>query len=260
MEVLGLARVLWRRRIAVALGAIAAVALAFAIGNAPPSSYGVAWTRVALDTPESQLVETNPFGAETLVWRASLMVHLLAAEEPKRALARRVGIPPEQLAVVDPALSAPEATDALPSAAAELAAANPAPYVLTAYMTNDSLPLIMLEAAAPDRRLAARLVAAATEALKNEAQAGETTREVPAAERSRDAFKADTDRLQGFVVEDVAPVRTKAVVSGPGPMVAVAAAIVLFVLWSTCVAVLPRLVRVIRPGRLRTQDPKAATR
>jgi hypothetical protein len=262
VEVLGLIEVLWRRRIAVAVGALVAIAIAFAIGTKPPTSYGVGWARVVLDTPESQTVDTKPSGADTLVWRASLLVHLLATDESKRELARKLGIRPDDLAVTDPAITAPEAPASLPSAAAKLAAINPAPYALTVYRSTDLLPMISFEAAAPDAREAARLVRAAIATVKSESHLGERVPQKLGADGKLEDLPVDQASIQGFVIQDVAPPRAKKVLNGGSPVVALMAGFMVFWMWAACVAVGPRLLRVAQAQRrsIGTEDPEPATR
>src|SRR5918992_1016679 len=108
MEVVSFLNVLWRRRLLVAVGLVVALALGFMAGRGPATSYGVANTRVLLDTTRSVTVENAPFGAESLPWRANLIVHLIGSEDAKRRLAQKLDIRPDQLAVVDEALSVPD--------------------------------------------------------------------------------------------------------------------------------------------------------
>ena len=69
MEALPLVRRLWHRRLLLACGVLAAIAIAVVVGLRPAAKTGVAWTRVALDTPKSQLVDSSPSGADTMPWR-----------------------------------------------------------------------------------------------------------------------------------------------------------------------------------------------
>src|SRR3954469_5706243 len=203
MEVLGLLAVLWRRRLALAIGAVAALAAGFAIGTSPPTSYGVGWARVVLDTPESQEVDTKPTGADTLPWRTSLLVHLLSSDRQKRDLAGRLGIPASDLAVIDPELTVPEATASLPTAAAKQAAIDPAKYVLTVYRSTDLLPMISIEGAAPDAARARRLVGATVDMLKAEGHPTVKVRAPTGPDGSPQLLPVDRSGLQGFVVDDV---------------------------------------------------------
>lgn len=234
MEVIRVLRVLRPRRLLLAMGAIAALALAFALGGGESSSTGVAWTRVALDTPRSQVVEVNPLGADSLAWRASLLVHLMATESAKQRIAADLGVRPDQLAVVDPALSAPEVPASLPKAAAEAAGTSAAPYVLTVYLNGEALPIISIEAQAPDRPRAARLAIAAAAELKANAPRVDVPRLASA--RPAEAVSTYPRGQQAFVIEDVAPVRTKPIVEREAPVKIVAVTIFLFAVWGACVA------------------------
>jgi hypothetical protein len=256
MEVLGLVQVLWRRRIALGIGLIAAAAAAFVIGSSPPTSYGVGWARVVLDTPDSQVVDTSPPGAETLPMRASLLVHLMTTEESKQALARRLGVPADKLAVIDPALSAPQQTASLPSAAAKLAGVTKADYVLTVYRSTDILPMISLEGAAPDTARAKRLVQEAAAFVKDQGHPERLVRAPVGPDGKPEDLPIDQASLQGFEIEDVTPVRAKNVVSGGGPMIAIMAALAVLGLWTAAVVTIPWLLRQARRGRLASPGPE----
>lgn len=252
MDAPRLLHALARRRVALALGAVVALAVALAVGGPGSTSSGVAWTRVALDTPRSQVIEADPLGADSLVWRASLLVHLVATEPVKRQIAGRLGVRKDQVAVVDTSLAEPEAPASLPKAAAEAAATTVAPYVLTVYLSGTDLPIIALEAQAPDRRRAARLAAAAADVLKAAAPAAGDPDIVPAAKAESAAALAYPRGLQGFVVEPVAPVRTKAIVERRLPTTALALSVLMFGLWCAGLALGPRLAGLARSrGRLR---------
>lgn len=238
MEVLPFIRTLWRRRRLVGLGAVVALVVALAAGGSTPTSSAVAWTRVTLDTPTSQLVKSAPGGASTLPWRASLVAHLLGTDAAQRQLARQLGVRPDQVVVVDRALADPKVPASMPDRAAEAAAVTVAPYVLSVYLRNPMLPLISVEAAAPDRAAAERLAAAAVAVLKSQGSPG-----------GRYASPVETgggvaQTLQAFVVEQVAPVRAKTVTASALPMKAVVAPIVLFALWCAFLVLAPLL-----PGR-----------
>jgi hypothetical protein len=232
MEVLSVGSVLWRRRLALALGLLAVVGLWFAKGDTRPTSSGAAFTRVALDTATSQLVASAPAGAPTLAWRASLLAHLVATDAVKRQVAGRLGVPADRLAVVDPTLAVPAVPASLPKGVAEAAALTTAPYVLSVYLVDGSLPIVSIEAAAPHRDGAVRLARAATSVLESESSSGLDP------------------RMQPFVVESIAPIHATTLVAGGGRLKATAAAVVLFGLWCAVVAFGPALVgRLSHPWR-----------
>jgi hypothetical protein len=213
MEGLLVLKVISRWRVALGIGLLVAVAAAFAVGRPQTTTSGVALTRVALDTPDSQIVYSAPTGAGTLPWRASLLTHLVASERVKGEIASRMGIHVDELAVVDPTLVAPPVPSSLPKAAAEVAAINPAPYIVTTYLTNGGLPIISIGANAPDRAAAARLAAATASVLESEAGTA----------RGQDR--------QRFVVQSVAPVHAKTLVTTGKPVKAMALLIFVFGLW-----------------------------
>jgi hypothetical protein len=241
MEIVGLARVLWRRRLLIAVGAVVAIAFGLAIGGAKPASTGFAHTRALVDTPKSQLTDNAPLGADSLTWRASLLAHLMATEANKQRLAQRVGIRRQELAVVDPALAIPEIASSLPKAASQLAGVTAVPYVLTVHMDDDTMPVISIEAVAPDRSRAARLAAAAMEILKEDVPPPQPPELATEEETESDAFRSDITRLQEFVVNDVGPIQSKTVVTGALPVKALGAAVFVFALWTAAIVLLPLL-------------------
>jgi hypothetical protein len=242
MELLAILRAIWRRRLLLGAGLVVAVALAVAVGGPPASSSAVAWTRVNLDTPTSQLVKSAPGGADTLPWRASLLVHLMATDSTRRRLARRLQVRPAEVAVVDSALALPMIPASMPTAAAEAAGMTVAPYVLTVTLTNPFLPMIAIEAAAPDDARARGLAAAAVATLESESSVSD----------ARYSSKVLTgggvaQKPQQFLVQQVAPIRSKPVAQRVLPAKQIGGPMILFGLWSACVLLLPWLLRRRRP-------------
>jgi hypothetical protein len=235
VEVLPLIQVLWRRRVLVALGIVAAVALGLAMGGSE-SRTGYAKSRVVLDTPRSQLIATDPPGADSLPWRASLMVHLMGTDRLRRQVALEAGLRPDRLVVIDPALADPDVPASLPKGASEAAATRMVPNVVTLQMADERLPIISIVAEAPSRAAAARLDAAAATVLKGLAP--------PAA-----APQTGPRALQGFVVEDVGPVRARTIVTATY-VKPVGLTIAVLVLWCGCLLLLPRLWRPAPRGRV----------
>ena len=174
MELVAFLRVLWRRRILVGVGAILAVAVGFAVGGSPVPPSGLAKADVIVDTPQSALAAAAPRGFDTFYWRATLLAMLLGTDPARQQIARVTGVPEDQIAVTDLELTAPTVPAALPVAAVQAATTTAEPYVLTV-STNDVLPVVSIQAAAPDRAGAARLAAAAVSAL----QTGAPPRDTP---------------------------------------------------------------------------------
>jgi hypothetical protein len=227
MELVRVVRIVWRRRLWLAAGLVVAGVLALLGGRTSPTSSGVAFTRVALDTPTSVLVDTTPAGGTTLAWRAALLAHLVAGDDQRRAIAARLGIPPGQLAVVDPELAVPGVPSSIPKSISEALVAT-APYVLNVSLPNGGLPIISVEAFAPTRAAAARLARAATGHLTSESSG------------------PDGPGVQPFVLERAAPVHARTVVNDSGPLRTVAVFVFLFGLWTVAVTLGPPALRRLR--------------
>jgi len=227
MEVVALLRLLWRRRIPIAVGAVVAAAIAVTFGRSPGVSSGVAETRVVLDTPQSQLVTDDPRGAPTLAWRATLLAMLLGTDRVRAQLARETQISPDQLAVTDFELTAPSIPASLPRAAIEAANVTTEPYGLIV-RTDGELPVVSMVTSAPDRAGAARLAQAAVRAL----QAG--------------APAQNTEELQGLTLQQAGPIEAREIPGGSGLVKMAALAVVLFGLWCTALIAGPLVAGIAR--------------
>ena len=234
MELLPILRLIWRRRLLLGAGLVVSVALALGIGGPPPSSSALAWTRVNLDTPRSQLVNSAPGGADTLPWRASFLVHLMATDSTQRRLAKRLDVRPEDVVVVDPALELPIVPASIPTAASEAAQITVAPYVLTVTVTNPSLPTVAIEAAAPDVARARRLAAAAVAILESQSSMSDARYTSKILTGGGVALKR-----QQFLVEQVAPIRAKPVAERVVSPKQIGGPMVLLALWSAGALLLP---------------------
>jgi hypothetical protein len=239
MELMLVARQLWRRKWLLLAGFIVAIAAAFAKGGDAPTSSGLAWTHVILDTPKSQIVDSAPDAASSLPWRATLMTHLMTSDDVRATLASRLQVEPDQVRVIDPTQALARVPASVPAAAAESAAINGSPYVLTAYLQNESLPMITLEAAAPDLDGAKRLIAAGVAYLGTQAsEKGTYTSPI--------LTGAGKNELEPFTVQQTAPARAQLVVSDKGPVTAIGVAVFIFLFWTSAVLVVPPLVGLLR--------------
>jgi hypothetical protein len=233
MELLPLLRLIWRRRLALGAGIVVALALGIVIGAPPAGSSAVAWTRVEVDTPTSQLVKSAPGGADTLPWRASLLIHLMRTDAVQHELAQRLSVRPDEVAVVDTDLALPEVPASMPTEASDAASVIVAPYVLTVQMPNQFLPLISLEAAAPDAAGAKRLAAAGVAVLEAQSSNPDT----PFSSIIKTGGARQT--YQGFLVSQVAPIRAKRVAASVMPVKQIGAPLFLLGLWAAGVLLLP---------------------
>jgi hypothetical protein len=228
VELVPFLRLLARRPMLVAIGMVVAIAIGVLAAGGKTKESGTASGRVVLDTAKSQLIYGDPSGGDTLGWRGVLLAELAGSRPVTDRISNELGIRRNQLVVVYPDLAEPVMPATLPSRAAQAARATPEKYVLTVRF-DEVLPIISLDAQAPDRAAAARLVEAATGGLK----AVGTSEPV-------------SPQIQGLVVEKVGPVRSTAVLDRPQPLLGVALAVILFGLWCAGVALVPRLVSAWR--------------
>jgi hypothetical protein len=222
MEVIIFLRLLGQRKIRVGIGAVVALAVAVGLGGSPTAPSGFAKTHVLIDTPRSELVANASVGMDSLWWRATLMAMRLGTDPARQQMAREIQVPVGQIAVTDLELTVPNVPAALPVAATQAATVTPQPYVLTV-QTDDVLPIVWIQAAAPDRAGAVRLAQAAVHAL----QAGASPR--------------DTPQVQGLNIEQVNPIDAIEIPGGAGRSTMAAIALVIFVLWCLGLAVGPAI-------------------
>ena len=222
MEVVVALRLLWRRRLRVVLGAVLALAIGLGLGRSPLPSSGLATTHVVVDTARSDLVTDAPLGAETLGWRATLLAMLLGTDSARRQIAHELGITPSLIAVSDLELTAPAAPASLPTAAIQSATTTPEPYVLTVH-TDDVLPIVWIQATAPDSAGAARLAGAAVHALR------------------ADVSPQQTARTQGLRIVQVSSVDAHEIPGGAGLSKAAVMAAAVFVIWCLALMIGPAL-------------------
>jgi hypothetical protein len=218
MATVRILRKLWRVRLLV--GVVALLALGLGINltyrlGLPPQSrqyeVGVADGRILVDTPKSQFVEVAPLGAASLGQRANLLAALMTEGDAKAAIARRAGLAPDDLLAVsesdaDPAPVSPDALNARDA------------HRLTTRVVRDSdglqLPIIQLDAQAPDPAAATRLVAAAIDGLNEYLDSKAALQQITDHRRLQvSALGIDPGRLQ---------------VRGPGLLIGVGAAILAF--------------------------------
>jgi hypothetical protein len=222
MESITILRELWRLRYLVFLGALLALAIAlmtaYRVSLAPPKlesrqyHVGLASARVLIDTPDSQVVDLNPKGADALSSRASLLANLMASSPVKAVIARAAGVPANQLVAVAPSATGPTAPTPLSKAASESASAANT-YVLT-MQADETLPIIAVSAQAPDADQAARLANAASTGLRYYLRSVAGAQNVPAARQ--------------VVISSLGAAQSADVVKGPRRLFAVIAFIFIF--------------------------------
>ena len=266
MELVDLARALWRRRILVAIGLLATLALAGkALTKPRPPASAMAWTRVIIDTPKSQLVTPAPDGMDTLIWRAHLLADLMTSQESTDAIARAAGFDPKDVRVQEPLLYTSTVPTPLPVAAQKSASSVREPYEVTLqYAWN--LPVIEISTGAPDKAAAVKLAKAVTETLAaadTPSPAGiETATKIAEAQaaipNADGTFPPPVDGVKGivqpFTAQPAADIQSRVVIARSGRLQGLMMAAVLRVMW--CIAV-PLLPRPRRPRR-RASRPQTA--
>ena len=216
MQTVTILRELSQRRVLVGAVAVLAVAvgflLAFRIGVPPESrssEIGVATARILVDTPRSQVVDVTPRGSETLGARAAVLANLMVEGQVKAAIARRAGLQPRQISAS--AVSQNES----PGAKVESGAKD---YKLTtSVLTNTDLielPIIKVDTEAPSPAEAARLANSAVGGLGAYLDSKAATERVAVDQRLRVKTFGDAQGAEAS--------------SGPGPLVALAATIFVF--------------------------------
>ncbi len=230
MDLVGVLRLLWARRVLLAIGLVVAAAVAVVAGGSTVAPSGLAKTRVVLDTPRSQLVTDAPAGADSLPWRATMLASLAATNPARMRIAREIGIPTRDLAITDLELTAPVVPASLPRAASEAATALTQPYVVRVF-TDDSLPIVSIEAIAANGAAASRLA----EATVHELQSGASSR--------------GTEEVQGLTVQELGPLQVRESPGGSGHKKMALIAVMLFGLWCACLLLGPPLRRALHTLR-----------
>ena len=226
MEILYATEALWRNRIVAALGVVLAIAvgLLFASRPAPVDNSAVAWTRVALDTPQSQLVEAAPDAVETLPWRAQMLADLMGSEQFRRQLAAGMGVPLTQVDVVNTTLVDPPIAASLPEAASKSSKLVTAPFVVQPAVPNVEIPLIVLSGSAPNAVAAKKLVSAAVKVLE-----GQSTQ--PGRYESSIINGEGNSQFEPFEVQQVAQIQTRPLAEPPSRVIPIAVAVVILSCW-----------------------------
>ncbi len=223
MELVPLLRELWRVRVLVAGVAVFAVLVGAAVAFKLPSldsrkyDVGVATASLLVDTPSSQVIEVAPKGSDTLGVRANLLANLMAEGVVKDAIAERAGIPTDRLQGI---------SESAGTVAPEKGPKPQDAYILTTRVVltpgGDQLPIIELEAQAPDAPRAAKLAESAVSGLRDFLDSRAADEQVPDAERLR--------------VSGLGSPQAREVARGPKNLYALAATI--FVFLAGCGAIL----------------------
>lgn len=238
MESVGIIRVLWRRRLWVAAGALLALALALVAlyrvsPGLPPSlqsrttSSGFAWQRLLVDTPSSVLADAKARGAQAIASKAVLLGDLAEGDSARRQMAADVGVRPAEIGVVGPGSLTPAMVTSLATQAIEVT--RPRARYLVAIDEAPSLPILSVFATAPEPDAAARLVRATAAAIGS---------------LSRQALGPGGEAR----VEELGKVQSGARTGGPRKAKALATAAILLLLWCIGVVLFDGVARRRRPA------------
>jgi hypothetical protein len=165
MQIVKILRQLWRVRLLVAIAAIVSLLLGLMVAFKLPSlqtrqyDVGIATVRMLVDTPKSQVIEVAPKGSDVLGGRANLLANVMVQGVVKASIAERAHISGDDLVGI--AESAADGTPVAPPS-------DPSKYVLTTRVvatTDGDLPIVEIEARAPDGAGAAQLAGAAVGGL-----------------------------------------------------------------------------------------------
>lgn len=229
-------RELWQRRIYVGVAAGLAILvggmLAYRLSLPPETrqyDVGIATTHILVDTPQSQVVDVSPKGSGSLGSRANLLANLMTEGEVKAAIARRAGLRPNQL------LAGVDTGTGLPPDVASAAGSRDVHLLTTRPESNSAgvpLPIIELDAQAPDPASASRLASAAVAGLRSYLDSRAASENVSAAHR------LDVRGLGEPQVADA--------VRGPGRLVALGAAVFVFLLGCAAILIAPAIARTWR--------------
>ena len=243
MELLSPLRLLARRRLALVLGALVAAAIGVAAGGylpvgpltSPERRSAIATAEIQIDTQRPLAADLRATGA-TIGDQSVMLGERLAADDTRALIARLAGVPARDLVVLSSRTAIAGRSTPVARAAVDAGSSVQSRFRLTVSSLSDA-PIISVAAAAPDRRTAARLAAAAGDALELVIGAPETVKK----------------RLE---VNALAAPQTAAVVTGgPKPLLGVLAALFGFVGWCWCAVVAGGVTRLWRTV---TADPSAS--
>ena len=233
MDTVTILRELWDRRILVGLAAVVAILVGLLLTynvSLPPTSrkyeVSIASGRILVDTPKSQVIDVEPKGSDTLGVRADLLANLMTEGEVKAAIGRRAGLRSGQL------VAGAQTAGQLPAVLSSARLGPDAHVLITRAVINaagEPLPIIELEAQAPDGEGAARLASAAVTGLGAYLDSKAAGEEVP------DARRLD---VTGLGAPDV-----REATRGPRRMVALVAALLVFLCGCAAILLVSALAR-----------------
>jgi hypothetical protein len=251
VELVGILRVLaahWRAVVVGAvLAAFVALNLAYNLSLSSPHLVskqtvgGTATTRVLISASDAPSVNLRSNVAYTLPTRAALLADLMATDDVRAQIARKVGVEPVHVGIITPSsMEFPAVPVPLAVSARDTGqkASESEPYLLTVE-ANTEQPILTIRAVGPDPAAAAKLVDASIDGLE-----------------TLISTRAEKHLLE---VAPLGGVASHVAYGGTGKMVAVAGAMMTFVLWCFGVVVMTGVMRVRRRRRTQRMALRPAT-
>jgi hypothetical protein len=226
METVKILRALWKLRAAVlcvlALSLYVGVAVAFKVSYPPKIETrqydaGIATVRILVDTPKSQVIEVAPQGSDAVGVRASLLATLLVEDVIKDSIARRAHLEPNKLVGFAESAAAPTASPPKPAPGRQALITR-----VVEGQNGEHLPIIEIETQAGSASRAAALASATVGGLQDYLASTAASERIPNARRLR--------------VSALGTAQAEAIKRGPGPLMGVSAAILIFL--AGCAALL----------------------
>jgi hypothetical protein len=233
MELVNILRQLWRWRLLV----LAAGALAIACGilasykvtlpshlESRQFKVGLGSVNVLIDTPDSQVIDLDPKGADAVGTRANLLANLIATSPIKSAIAARVHMPASQLTFVTPAAGG--VTTPLASNASVQNKRNES---IISIRTATDLPVISVDTQAADAETAGRLANGAVLGLRDYLTSVAATQQVPEARQ--------------LVLRQLGAAQVGTAVRGPRRLIGIMVIFFVFALGCVAIVVVSGVVR-----------------
>jgi hypothetical protein len=240
MQTVTILRQLWRHRVLTAAFGVVAIFVGLFVVFSPTSmqsrqyQVGVATSRILVDTPDSQVVDVMPKGADALGVRANLLANLMVDGVVKTQIARRAGISPDSFTGIAESGSGP--VPKIPSGRRVVV-------LKTRLLTQSDgtpLPIIEIEATAPDTARATALADGAVTGLQDYLN-----------DKAAQQKVSDGSRLR---VSGLGIAQAHEQTRGPSTVFGVIATLLVFCLLSGMLLGISSLVRALRE----TPSPAAA--
>lgn len=242
MDLITILRALWRGRLLVALATVVAVLAGLVVAyrvtpGLPPKlesrQYHVALgtVNVLVDTPDSQVIDLSPSGADAVSTRATLLASLISTSPIKDEISARVGIPSDRLVVLGPQAGAAPAS-AAPSGTKAAVAADGRRANIISIRTDETLPVISIDTQAPTGEEAIRLADGAAAGLQDYLATVVKSQKVPLSRR--------------LVLRTLGTPEVGVSVRGPRKIYGVVLALFLLVAFCAAIVLLPGIARALR--------------